>query len=51
MYVSKKEVLEQIEDYEQQIRTPEFSYIVCQKAKEMGYRIMYEPEVKMIFKS
>ena len=39
----KKEVLEQIEDYEQQIRTPEFSYIVCQKAKEMGYRIMYEP--------
>ena len=47
----KKEVLEQIEDYEQQIRTPEFSYIVCQKAKEMGYRIMYEPEVKMIFKS
>ena len=36
---------------EQQIRTPEFSYIVCQKAKEMGYRIMYEPEVKMIFKS
>jgi hypothetical protein len=32
-------------------RTPEFSYIVCQKAKKMGYRIMYEPEVKMIFKS
>lgn len=34
MYVSKKEVLEQIEDYEQQIRTPEFSYIVCQKQKK-----------------
>ena len=49
--IPSKEALEQIEDYEQQIRTPEFSYIVCQKAKEMGYRIMYEPEVKMIFKS
>ena len=29
----------------------DFQKPLIQKAKEMGYRIMYEPEVKMIFKS
>ena len=29
----------------------ELRSLIKEKAKEMGYRIMYEPEVKMIFKS
>lgn len=47
----KKTVLDKIEDYESLTNQPEFAELVCSTAKKMGYRVMYDPEVKMIFKS
>lgn len=43
----KREVIEKIENYAEQITQPYFYEVVCNTAKRLGYRVMYEPRVEM----
>ena len=43
----KREVIEKIENYAEQITQPCFYEVVCNTAKRLGYRVMYEPRVEM----
>ena len=47
----RKEILNELGVGEHQIVNSEFARLVCDKAGKMGYRILYEPDAKMIFKS
>lgn len=45
--IVKKEILESMGDDLTRTAAPEFGMLVCEAAKKLGYRIMYEPKIEM----